>query len=933
MKTKLKNIFYIIVVLTLFTSSLILDIHAQPKKDNQNEKKLTICHYPPGNNEKVQEIEINENSLDTHLEHEDYIKKENEECKPKVIPTPVPIPILPEPVNQPVPELVNPEPTNPTTDEPTNLLTDKPVVLGETIQPLVEEPIDEGIYSTAKPVFRFFNILGVPRHFYTINVGEYNDILKLTNEWRYEGIAYYAWTDITDINTKQITCFNGKVPVYRFFSSARANHIYTISISERDTLLNDSTYVYEGIKFCVYPSDSKDGIDPVHRFWHTINDKHFYSINVEEIKELVTKYTEGTSQWRPEGVKFYAIKALNYYNYKFDPSDITNNDKKIGESDFMCGGYKFVIYQNSSQKIQVEDYVFNPAVGSFFSIEVAHYFTGAYYEIGDHCSLLGLPIMNKATAATSPQGTNGEYQMYDNGGIYYNFKYDSTFAVFGKIFEIYEGDSGGTGGAYGFPTDGVRWYGEYNSYCQQFEEGLICENDALIDETIKSILDERFSNLSNVQKGMYLNICEGVKLDVLQSGEKVGEIFYNPNYPSTTFYINNIRTLNKYYSINNYCIKLGLPRQEQSGAAIGIKPNYYKSRNSDVKESSWYAFDYGDIYDYKTTTYKDWQTYAIWNQQIKKDYSTAGDRGFPTSDTQEDGLENCTNGIIYQRFEYRVVSVLDDVRSRNIDDNRRFESNEFSRRNNNLVCGYLNSHRTQRHTITDHQAYTAIWNYISGNDSSDTTFIKDGIVLFIGYEKIGSKAGYKYEGTDDNIYHFSVRGDEFQNHDVFSDTGFKTYLRDSKYHDGTSGFGFFTSSYSNDVNELRSNQLFHATGGTLAGWELSISRWPYCSTSFMAVEFHEITEIGWKFNDQPKNGGSMEDLIINYITAYNACLFRQKNESLYGKTREDLLDIYESFTVDGDMQKHKYMIWEMGGLTLLDNDIQNKLVQYIELNQ
>jgi hypothetical protein len=492
MKTKLKSIFYIIVVLILFTSSLILDIHAQPKKNGQpEERKLTICHYPKGNNENVQEIEINENSLDTHLEHGDYIKKENEACKPKVIPTPAPIPTTPEPINQPVPELVNPEPTNSPPYEPTNLLT------GELTQPLANEPIDEGIYSTAKPVFRFFNILGVPRHFYTINVGEYNDILKLTNEWRYEGIAYYAWTDITDINTKQITCFNGKVPIYRFFSSARANHIYTISISERDTLLNDSTYVYEGIKFCVYPSDSKDGIDPVFRFWHEINDKHFYTINEGEANELEEDYENGLNNWREEGVKFYAIKALNYYNYKFDPSDITNNDKKIGESDFMCGGYKYVIYQNSSQKIQLEDYVFNPAVGSFFSIAVEHYFTAAYYEIGDHCSLLGLPIMNKATAATSPQGTNGEYQMYDKGGIYYNFKYDSTFAVFGKIFEIYEEDSGGTGGTYGFPIDGVRWYGEYNSLCQLFEGGLICEDENTEPEPIDLDADGLDDNLEN----------------------------------------------------------------------------------------------------------------------------------------------------------------------------------------------------------------------------------------------------------------------------------------------------------------------------------------------------------------------------------------------------------------------------------------------------
>ncbi|WP_304144163.1 hypothetical protein [Mesoflavibacter zeaxanthinifaciens] len=42
------------------------------KKPN-NEKKITICHVPPGNPGNMHKITISYNALQTHLDHGDFI--------------------------------------------------------------------------------------------------------------------------------------------------------------------------------------------------------------------------------------------------------------------------------------------------------------------------------------------------------------------------------------------------------------------------------------------------------------------------------------------------------------------------------------------------------------------------------------------------------------------------------------------------------------------------------------------------------------------------------------------------------------------------------------------------------------------------------------------------------------------------------------------
>jgi cysteine-rich repeat protein len=512
MKTKLKNILYIIIVLTLFTSSLIIDTHAQPKKDIVEEKKLTICHYPPGSRENVQEIEINENSLNTHLEHGDYILKEDEECKAKAIEVPIPIPTLPKPINPPIAEPVNPEPTNSPTQEPTNLPTYEPTsypspqTLGVTTQANSKEE-KQANYSSLKPVYRFLNIKGVVRHIYIIDYGEYLKTLKLTNEWKFEGIAFYAWMD--SVNDKgEVTCNSDKAAVYRFFSIVKENHVFTIDEGERITLVNDPAYEYEGIKFCVYRNQI-GGTNPVYRFWHFINDKHFYTISEVEKDDLISKYNRGESQWRFEDIKFYAVKPTDYYKNKLINAEKYKKYYSLSQGTDWCGGYKYSIHDGSKF---IGEIIYNPLENKIYELAVENGFRESYYnKSGETCKNLGLPIMNTSNAAPSKNKVKGIYQLFEKGGIYYSKEY-GTHSVYGIIYQKYENmeKPGGTNGKYGFPKGEVFKWEEQNMNCQWFEGGKLCEYEIAVcgNKVVESRTNEQCDDGNTVSGDGCSNLCK-----------------------------------------------------------------------------------------------------------------------------------------------------------------------------------------------------------------------------------------------------------------------------------------------------------------------------------------------------------------------------------------------------------------------------------------
>jgi peptidoglycan hydrolase-like amidase len=129
------------------------------------------------------------------------------------------------------------------------------------------------------PVFRFFNP-STGDHFYTSSKLEKSLLQNvIVHGYKYEGIAFYAFfSQITDTS-----------PVFRFFNPSTGDHFYTISSSEKDSLINDvnSGYKYEGIAFYAYTS-KVSGSSPVYRFYNSVNGDHFYTISESEKIALET---------------------------------------------------------------------------------------------------------------------------------------------------------------------------------------------------------------------------------------------------------------------------------------------------------------------------------------------------------------------------------------------------------------------------------------------------------------------------------------------------------------------------------------------------------------------------------------------------------------------------------------------------------------------
>lgn len=92
------------------------------------------------------------------------------------------------------------------------------------------------------PVYRFYNTSN-GAHFYTIDEGERASILANAPWYRLEGVAWYA--------RQNANPGAGSIPVYRFYVKSLGTHLYTVSASERDYIIQNLgfNYNYEGVAY------------------------------------------------------------------------------------------------------------------------------------------------------------------------------------------------------------------------------------------------------------------------------------------------------------------------------------------------------------------------------------------------------------------------------------------------------------------------------------------------------------------------------------------------------------------------------------------------------------------------------------------------------------------------------------------------------------
>ena len=152
------------------------------------------------------------------------------------------------------------------------------------------------VNTKKKPIYRFWSSKN-KSHFYTASeeerdlvIDEYDDYV-----WKYEGIAYYAYSQKTS-ETK---------PVYRFWSSKNKSHFYTASEEERDLVIDeydDYVWKYEGIAYYAYSQKTSE-TKPVYRFWSSKNKSHFYTASEEERDLVIDEYDDYV--WKYEGIAWY----------------------------------------------------------------------------------------------------------------------------------------------------------------------------------------------------------------------------------------------------------------------------------------------------------------------------------------------------------------------------------------------------------------------------------------------------------------------------------------------------------------------------------------------------------------------------------------------------------------------------------------------------
>ncbi|MFP8779248.1 DUF1566 domain-containing protein [Hydrogenophaga sp. RWCD_12] len=102
--------------------------------------------------------------------------------------------------------------------------------------------------------------------------------------------------------TATIGVDNGRTPVYRFYNTRTGAHFYTVSATERDTVLSTLPHMtFEGAAF--YASDRySPGMSPVYRFYNSVTGVHFYTISEAEKNSIVASLP----QFALEGTAYYA---------------------------------------------------------------------------------------------------------------------------------------------------------------------------------------------------------------------------------------------------------------------------------------------------------------------------------------------------------------------------------------------------------------------------------------------------------------------------------------------------------------------------------------------------------------------------------------------------------------------------------------------------
>ena len=167
------------------------------------------------------------------------------------------------------------------------------------------------------------------------------------------------------------------VALYRLYSSQSLDHIYTTNCGEKDQLLRDGSYVYEGVAGYMAASQERR-TTPLYRMLLS-SGEHFYTIDENELKTLAQDYAN-----KSEGIVGYVATGNNRNTLPFyrlisgDRHLYTTNEQE--KNDFLrnsngqlekLSGY---LWTSGSDNC---DYSTTPVAGNYPTIYAGTNFDGA----------------------------------------------------------------------------------------------------------------------------------------------------------------------------------------------------------------------------------------------------------------------------------------------------------------------------------------------------------------------------------------------------------------------------------------------------------------------------------------------------------------------------------------------------------------------------
>ena len=162
--------------------------------------------------------------------------------------------------------------------------------------------LDDRFESQDNIVYRFAHSdLGI--NFYTTSTQERDYIQNNLSEYKFQGRDFESASESEDSLT-------GAKPIYRFFNQDTGVHLYTISDSERNYIVNNlSNYSVEGIAYYGYEERQPNTI-PLYRLYNAKAGTHLFTASTAERDRALANFSDYEAEGN-NGIAFYVESIGN----------------------------------------------------------------------------------------------------------------------------------------------------------------------------------------------------------------------------------------------------------------------------------------------------------------------------------------------------------------------------------------------------------------------------------------------------------------------------------------------------------------------------------------------------------------------------------------------------------------------------------------------